>query len=102
MKYFDRAIDVLTQTINMFHNTLREQKGQKPKDYSFLFLLDGTRVKNLLDIPNDSAVLIISDKPIYVGVEFEEIEPISSKEKTKSALGQMIRNKSMKFCNNTI
>ena len=39
-----------------------------------LFLLDGTRVNNLLDIPADAKVLIASDKEKYVGIEFEDVK----------------------------
>jgi hypothetical protein len=40
-------------------------------DHKFIFTLDGVKIINILEIPNDIKVLIISTEPKFIGVEFE-------------------------------
>ena len=53
-----------------------KRRGLKPKETKIqkLFLLDGTPVNNLLDIPKEAVVLIASDQKEYIGVEFENTQ----------------------------
>ena len=46
----------------------------RPKVFKSLHLLDGSRVRNLLDIPQDAKVLITTDQDRYYGVEFEDVK----------------------------
>jgi hypothetical protein len=54
-------------------------------DYGFLFLLDGTRIINLLDIPSDNCVLLVSDKEAFKGVEIEDV--VANKKHSKVTNG---------------
>jgi len=71
--YFNRAVSELIETIGVHLNHCRDKKGLPNLQYSHLFLLDGKRVINLLDIPPDAAVLVCTDKDEFKGVDFEDV-----------------------------
>ena len=62
--------------------------------------MDGTPVKNLLDIPKDAKVLIATDQNDYVGVEFEDVQLTELNKKL--SLVDLTKEKSSKFSNTEI
>lgn len=104
---FDRAINELLDKIGNFHNSMRHKERRPQLDYTHLFLLDGTRVKNLLDIPKDTCVLLISDKAEYKGIEMEDVldsrnKGRKSEKNAESTVAKIIKEKSNKFSNVTM
>lgn len=67
------------------------------KTFNYMFLLDGTRVKTILDIPSDAQVLIATEKPFFMGVEFEEVSYLQAQE--REPLIDLVVKKSSKFSN---
>ena len=47
--------------------------NNKPKPLKNLFLLDGLRIDSLLDVPDDTVILIISSDEELQGVSFEKV-----------------------------
>ena len=72
--FYDRAVLELLEEINhTFAKRYKEHK-MRPKIFKSLHLLDGTRVRNLLDIPQDAKVLLTTDQDTCYGVEFEDVK----------------------------
>lgn len=95
--FYNRAVEELVEEANQcFEASYRSHKMQ-PKTFKNLFLLDGTRVRNLLDIPQDAKVLIASDIDKYIGIEFEDVR-LTCLNKQMS-LSDMVVEKSTKFSN---
>jgi hypothetical protein len=62
---------------------MREKERKPQLEYSHLYLLDGKRINNLLDIPQDACVILISDKAEFKGIEMEDVlEAKKSRKKT--------------------
>lgn len=59
-------------------------------DFNYIYLLDGTRVINLLDIPSDSTVILISDKHSFKGVDFEDVHVNTKFRKNESTISKLI------------
>jgi hypothetical protein len=99
IKYFDRAVSELIETIGVHLNKFRDKKGLPNLKYSYLFLLDGKRVINLLDIPSDAAVLVCTDKDEIKGLDFEEMDEPEDAKKSNCVVGEFIQHYSSKFAN---
>jgi len=70
IRFYDRAINELIEeaSTHIYKTKIKTgmmSKRTKKVDHAYVFLLDGRRVANLLDISSDSAVLIISEKPKF-------------------------------------
>lgn len=66
IRFYDRAVSELIEEVSAHVYKVKIKTGviskrQKKTDHAYMFLLDGKRVVNLLDIPSDASVLIISD-----------------------------------------
>jgi len=72
----------------------------RPKVFKSLHLLDGSRVRNLLDIPQDAKVLITTDQDRYYGVEFEDVKLTELNQ--QASLHELVAEKSNKFSNTEI
>jgi hypothetical protein len=73
--FYHRAVEEILEETSICFAKIYKKHGFNPKKdgYNRLFLLDGTRVRNLLDIPKEATVLIASDRSEYMGVEFENV-----------------------------
>lgn len=70
IRFYDRAVNELIEeaSTHIYKTKIKNgmiSKRTKKVDHAYMFLLDGRRVANLLDISSDSAVLIISEKPKF-------------------------------------
>ena len=70
IRFYDRAVNELIEEASTHIYKTKIKTGMISKrtrkvDHGFMFLLDGKRVVNLLDVSSDSAVLIISEKPKF-------------------------------------
>jgi len=63
-------------------------------------MLDGSKVTSLLNIPPDVRILIASDKPHFMGVEFEDVKLTELKEKVP--LHDIVSKKTVKYSNTEI
>jgi hypothetical protein len=63
INFYNRAVEEILEEFMIKFTKIYKKNGLMPKKdgYKRLFLLDGSRVKNLLDIPTDAKVLIASD-----------------------------------------
>ena len=92
VRIYNRAVEELVEDANQCFEASYSKLKMKPKHFCYLFLLDGTRVKNLLDIPSDAKILIASDKDKFIGVDFEDCKLTSFNKHT--SLGDMVAEKS--------
>lgn len=69
---YDKAVLDLIERVGNYFNLIREKERKLMLDYNYIYLLGGQRITNLLDVPHDTCVLLISDKPEYRGVDFED------------------------------
>lgn len=67
--------DTNQQELEVGDETKKSDVNLTPKSREFkqLFLLNGSPIKSLLDIPVDTQVLIVSQKDKFLGVEFEDV-----------------------------
>lgn len=100
IKFYDRAVKEILEgfSISVF-------KGKK--EFNHLFLLDGKKVNNILDIPspgpgedlsNSASVLIASQSPIFQGVHFVDVATLDD-ELSENQVKKLMKIKSSKFLN---
>ena len=96
-RFYNRAVDeILEETTLCFKKKFAQHK-MKAKEFKSLYLLDGTRVTSLLDIPQEAKVLICSDQNRYLGIEFEDVKLTQLNK--QASLADLVAEKSNKFSN---
>lgn len=71
--YEQAARELIEEVKGRFTSGASFNKEARP--FKNLFLLNGTKIESLLDIPEDTIILIVSSDDFLHGVKFDKVPP---------------------------
>lgn len=74
--FYERAYQELINNCNIQLNKGRVKSGKRETDYKYLFLTDGTRIANILHIPDDTVTMVVSDSREFKGIQISKTNPL--------------------------